>query len=261
DEGGQVLVWIGEVLPPTTQAVAQSTPIEAAVTLPPPAQTLVPQATPTATPADTLTSIPEPVRHTPEAERRQVTVLFCDLVDSTQLSQQLDAEDYRAVVRAYQEAAVTAIQPWDGYVAQYLGDGLMVYFGWPTAHEDAAVRAVHASLALLTALEPLNTTQLGSRYGVRVQVRLGLHTGMAVIGDVGGGDRRERLAMGDTPNIAARLQGLAAPDTVVLSAVTARLVQRRFTLETLGTHQLKGVTEPMPVFQVLGLPDTADDEE
>ena len=188
-------------------------------------------------------------------------MLFCDLVDSTQLSQHLDAEDYRAVVRAYQEAAVTAMQPWDGYVAQYLGDGLMVYFGWPTAHEDAAVRAVHASLALLAALEPLNATQLEPRYGVRVQVRLGLHTGMAVIGEMGGGDRHEQLAMGDTPNIAARLQGLAAPDTVVLSAVTARLVQRRFALETLGTHQLKGVTEPMPVFQVLGLPDTADDEE
>jgi class 3 adenylate cyclase/tetratricopeptide (TPR) repeat protein len=261
DEGGQVLVWTGEGWPPATQAVVQSTPIEAAVTLPPPAQTLTPQATPTATPADAPTSSPAPGRYAPEAERRQVTVLFCDLVDSTKLSQQLDAEDYRAVVRAYQQAAVKAMQPWDGYVAQYLGDGLMVYFGWPTAHEDAAVRAVHASLALLTALEPLNTTQLEPRYGVRVQVRLGLHTGMAVIGEIGGGDQYEQLAMGDTPNIAARLQGLADPDTVVLSAVTARLVQRRFALETLGTHQLKGVTEPMQVFQVLGLPDTADDEE
>jgi predicted ATPase/class 3 adenylate cyclase len=170
-------------------------------------------------------------------------------------------KDYRAVVRAYQTAAVTAMQPWDGYVAQYLGDGLLVYFGWPTAHEDAAVRAVHASLALLAALEPLNTIQLAPRYGVRVQVRLGLHTGMAVIGDMGGGDRHEQLAMGDTPNIAARLQGLADPNTVALSAVTARLVQRRFALENLGTHQLKGVTEPMPVLRVLGLPDTADDEE
>jgi class 3 adenylate cyclase len=187
--------------------------------------------------------------------------MFCDLVDSTKLSQHLDAEDYRAVVRAYQQAAVTALQPWDGYVAQYLGDGLLVYFGWPTAHEDAAVRAVHASLALLAALKPFNETQLAPRYGVQVQVRLGLHTGLAVIGAMGGGDRYEQLAMGDTPNIAARLQGLAAPDTVALSAVTARLVQRRFALEPLGTHPLKGVTEPMPVFQVLGLPDTADDEE
>src|SRR5215475_8285312 len=261
DEGGQVLVWTGEGLPPATPAVVQSTAIEAAVSLPPPAQTLTSHATPTVTPADAPTSSPDPVRQAPEAERRQVTVLFCDLVDSTQLSQQLDAEDYRAVVRAYQQAAVTALQPWDGYVAQYLGDGLMAYFGWPTAHEDAAVRAVHASLALLTALEPLNATQLAPRYGVRVQVRLGVHTGMAVIGEMGGGDRYEQLAMGETPNIAARLQGLAAPDTVVLSAVTARLVQRRFTLENLGSHQLKGVTEPMQVFQVLGVPDTADDEE
>jgi class 3 adenylate cyclase/predicted ATPase len=260
DEGGQVLVWTGGVLPAATQVV-QATPLEAAVTLPLPDQTLTLDTIPTATPADTSSSSPEPVRYAPEAERRQVTVLFCDLVDSTQLSQQLDAEDYRAVVRAYQEAAVTAMQPWDGYVAQYLGDGLMVYFGWPTAREDAAVRAVHASLALLSALQPLNATHLEPRYGVRVQVRLGLHTGMAVIGAMGGGDRHEQLAMGDTPNIAARLQGLADPDTVALSAVTARLVQRRFALETLGTHQLKGVTEPMQVFQVLGLPDTADDEE
>src|SRR5262249_19444158 len=188
-------------------------------------------------------------------------VLFCDLIDSTRLSQHLDAEDYRAVVRAYQAAAVTAMQPWDGYVAQYLGDGLLVHFGWPTAHEDAAVRAVHASLALLATLEPLNDTHLAPRYGVRVQVRLGLHTGLAVIGAMGGGDRHEQLAMGDTPNIAARLQGLADPDTVALSAVTARLVQRHFALETLGMHQLKGVTEPMQVFQVLGVPDTAGDEE
>jgi class 3 adenylate cyclase len=261
DEGGQVLVWTGGVALPEMPAMVQSIPIEAAVTLPPPAQTSIPHAIPTAMPADAPTSSPEPVRYAPEAERRQVTVLFCDLVDSTRLSQHLDAEDYRAVVRAYQEAAVTAIHPWDGYVAQYLGDGLMVYFGWPTAHEDAAVRAVHASLAILAVLQPLNDTRLEPRHGVRVQVRLGLHTGLAVIGKMGGGDRHEQLAMGDTPNIAARLQGLAAPDTVVLSAVTARLVQRRFALEPLGTHPLKGVTEPMPVFRVLGLADTVDDEE
>jgi len=242
DEEGRVLVWTGG----TSSA-------------PPPASPVPLPATPERRPAQGETAPIAPPR--PDAERRQLTVLFCDLVDSTRLSQHLDAEDYRAVVRAYQEEAVTALQPWNGYVAQYLGDGLMVYFGWPTAYEDAAVRAVHASLALLAALEPFNTTQLAPRYGVRVQVRLAVHTGMAVIGDMGGGDRHEQLAMGDTPNIAARLQGLAAPDTVVLSAVTARLVQRRFVLEPLGTHLLKGVTEPMPVFRVLGVPDTADEEE
>ena len=279
DEDGKGLVWTGEASPvlhtlvegPSPPATADTTAVRSpTVSLPPrmtetlapsqglpgPADVIAPDALP-----DEPSIVSAPARIAPEAERRQVTVLFCDLVDSTRLSQHLDAEDYRAVVRAYQEVAVTAMQPWDGYVAQYLGDGLLVYFGWPTAHEDAAVRAVHASLALLAALAPLNTTQLAPRYGVRVQVRLGLHTGMAVIGEMGGGDRREQLAMGETPNIAARLQGLAAPDTVALSAVTARLVQRYFALETLGTHQLKGVTAPMPVFQVLGLPDTADDEE
>ena len=187
--------------------------------------------------------------------------MFCDLVASTELSQQLDAEDYRAVVRAYQAAAADAIQPYDGYIAQYLGDGLLVYFGWPQAHEDAAHRAVHASLALLDALGPLHATHLVPRYGVRVAVRIGLHTGMAVIGEMGGGDRSERLAMGDTPNLAARIQGLAAPNTVALSAATARLVQGAFALEDLGTQALKGVAEPMPVYRVLRPIETHHDEE
>jgi class 3 adenylate cyclase/predicted ATPase len=252
DEDGKGLVWTDEA-PPVIHTPGE-VPSQPAT-----ADTMV--VRPPTAPPDESSIISEPARIAPDAERRQVTVMFCDLVDSTRLSQHLDAEDYRAVVRAYQQAAVTTIQPWDGYVAQYLGDGLLVYFGWPTAREDAAVRAVHASLALLAALQPLNATQLEPRYGVRVQVRLGLHTGMAVIGEMGGGDRYEQLAMGDTPNIAARLQGLAAPDTVALSAITARLVQRRFALEPLGTPALKGVTEPMPVFQVLGVPDTADDEE
>jgi class 3 adenylate cyclase/tetratricopeptide (TPR) repeat protein len=191
-----------------------------------------------------------------------VTVLFCDLVDSTRLSQQLDAEDYRAVVRAYQDVTVTALHPYDGYVAQYLGDGLLVYFGWPTAHEDAAARAVYASLAIIEALQPLNDTRLAPQYGVRVQVHIGLHTGMAVIGAMGSGDRHEQLAMGDTPNIVARLQGLAQPNTVVLSAATARLVQGTFTLEDLGLHHLKGITEPLGVARLIGAtaaPSEADE--
>ena len=187
--------------------------------------------------------------------------MFCDLVASTELSQQLDAEDYRAVVRAYQAAAAAAIQPYDGYIAQYLGDGLLVYFGWPQAHEDAAHRAVHASLALLDALGPLHETHLVPRYGVRIAVRIGLHTGLAVIGAMGGGDRSERLAMGDTPNLAARIQGLARPNTVALSAATARLVQGAFALEDLGTQALKGVAEPMPVYRVLRPIETHHDEE
>jgi class 3 adenylate cyclase/predicted ATPase len=200
-----------------------------------------------------------PTPPVPEAERRQLTVLFCDLVDSTKLAQQLDPEDYRAVVRAYQEAAVAAMQPFDGYVAQYLGDGLLVYFGYPQAHEDAAQRAVHAGLAMVDAMAPLNT-RLAPQYGVRVAIRLGLHTGVAVVGSVGSGARQEQLALGDTPNIAARLQGLAAPNTVVLSTVTARLLHGAFALQDVGMQQLKGVAQPMAVYRVLGPEEPASDE-
>ena len=126
DEGGQVLVWTGEESLPAPQAVAQSTPIEAAVTLSPPAQTLTPHATPTATPADAPTSNPASVRQAPEAERRQLTVLFCDLVDSTVLASQLDPEDWRAVVRAYQETCGKVVARYEGHIAQYIGDGLLV---------------------------------------------------------------------------------------------------------------------------------------
>src|SRR5207237_7482804 len=127
-------------------------------------------------------------------------------------------------------AAEPAVQAFDGYVAQYLGDGLLVYFGWPQAHEDAALRAVHASLAIVDAMGPLNT-RLEPQYQVQVAVRCGLHTGLAVIGAMGSGPRQEQLAMGDTPNIAARLQGLSAPNTAVCSAATGRLVQGAFALE------------------------------
>jgi class 3 adenylate cyclase/predicted ATPase len=249
DEAGEGLVWIGGVPAPvgaTADAIMGLSP--ALVSLPPLA------------PDDGSTGILMSARHAPEAERRHLTVMFCDLVDSTQLSRQLDPEDYRIVVRAYQEAAAAVIQHFDGYMAQYLGDGLLVYFGYPHAHEDEAQRAVQASLELVEAMAPLNT-RLEPQYGVRVAVRVGLHTGLAVIGEMGSGNRQEQLAMGDTPNIAARLQGLAAPNTVVLSAVTARLVHEAFALEEHGLHHFKGVAEPMAVFRVLGLQEPSGDEE
>src|SRR5262249_49528038 len=126
---------------------------------------------------------------------------------------------------------------------------------------DAAHRAVHASLALLDALGPLHDTHLMPHYGVQVAVRIGLHTGLAVIGAMGGGDRYEQLAMGDTPSLAARIQGLAIPNTLALSAITARLVQGAFALEDMGTHALKGVAEPMQVFCVLRPIEAHHDEE
>jgi class 3 adenylate cyclase len=160
------------------------------------------------------------IRPQAEAERRHLTVLFCDLVGSTPLSGQLDPEDLRAVVCAYQEAAA-GIEQYAGHIAQYLGDGLLVYFGYPTAHEDDARRAVHAGLGIVEAITTLNI-RLTERYGIELAVRLGIHTVPVVVGMMGGGGRYEHLALGETPNIAARLEALAPPNAVVISAVTAR---------------------------------------
>ena len=193
---------------------------------------------------------PPEARHTPAAERRQLTVLFCDLVDSTALAGRLDPEDYREVVRAYQDTCAAVIQRFAGHIAQYLGDGLLVYFGYPQAHEDDAQRAVRTGLGIVEAMETLNR-RLGQSQGVRLAVRVGIHTGLVVVGEIGGGGRQEQLALGDTPNIAARLQGLAAPDTVVISAATQRLIQGYFTCQALGAQTLKGVAMPLQVYQVV----------
>ena len=180
-----------------------------------------------ATFVSTASPPPAATRGTLEAERRQLTVVFCDLVDSTQLSQQLDPEDLRQVVRAYQETAAEVIQRFEGHIAQYLGDGLLVYFGYPRAHEDDAQRAVHTGLGIVEAMGALHS-RLQTEYGVALAVRLGIHPGPVVVGAMGGGGRHEQLALGETLNIAARLEGLAAPNTVVVSAVTTQLVQRAF---------------------------------
>src|SRR5215813_7980287 len=168
-----------------------------------------------------------------EAERRQLTVMFCDLVGSTALSEQLDPEELREVVRTYQEVSATVITRFEGYTAQYLGDGLLVYFGYPRAHEDDAQRAVRAGLDILEAMGTLNT-QLAQELGVRLAVRLGIHTGLVVVGEMGGGSRQEQLALGETPNVAARIQGLAAPNTLVISATTWQLLGGFFACQSLG---------------------------
>src|SRR5262249_53758095 len=183
DEAGAVLVWTGSGAtppPPSPQpALAEAQPARVA---------------------------PSPVvPPTPEAERRQLTVLFCDLVDSTALSGQLDPEDLREVVRAYQDTCAKVIARFDGHIAQYLGDGLLVYFGYPLAHEDDAQRAVRAGLGMIEAMGQLTTrleqeglrpapTQSRQR-GVRLTVRLGIHTGLVVVGEVGSGTRQEQLAL------------------------------------------------------------------
>src|SRR5207253_2160194 len=147
----------------------------------------------------------------------------CDLVDSTVLAGQLDPEELREVVRAYQETCAKVIARFEGHIAQYLGDGLLIYFGYPLAHEDDAQRAVRAGLGMVEALGQLNS-RLKQDRGLALAVRLGIHTGLVVVGDVGGGTRQEQLALGETPNLAARLQGIAAPNTVVISAATMQLL-------------------------------------
>jgi class 3 adenylate cyclase/predicted ATPase len=254
DVHGEGLVWTGEpcaALLPVSPAVQQPALADAAGL--PMTQSLASSAHVSAPALDVQDDghVPAPARPAPEAERRQLTVLFCDLVGSTQLSGQLDPEDLRAVVRAYQEAAAEVIQRYEGHIAQYLGDGLLVYFGYPTAHEDDARRAVHTGLGIVEAMGTLNS-RLQVEYGVALAVRLGIHTGPVVVGVMGGGARYEHLALGETPNIAARLEALAAPNTVVISAVTAQLVQRAFILEALGTQELKGVAAPMEVWRVVG---------
>jgi class 3 adenylate cyclase len=190
----------------------------------------------------------------PEAERRQLTVMFCDLVGSTPLAEKLDPEDLRQVILAYQQTCAEQIHRFGGYLARYVGDGLLVYFGYPQAHEDDAARAIRAGLGIVAALPDLNS-RLQQTFSVLhdfpLQVRLGIHTGPVVVGEVGEGANREHLALGETPNIAARVQGAAEPDTVVISAATYRLVQGLFDCEELGAPALKGSTTRLALYRIM----------
>jgi len=268
DEEGKGLVWTGMAQPVTHSSVdVTSQPVTAETTVvqspavptsPLPTETLTPSNGPTIlTEAISVEALqdkpavaPEPVPSAPEAERRQLTVMFCDLADSTKLSQQLDPEDLREVVRAYQATAAEIIQQYDGHMAQYLGDGLLIYFGWPIAHEDDVQRSLHAGLGIVEAITTTLNPRLEQEKGIQLTVRLGVHTGPVVVGEMGGGGRHENLATGETVNIASRLEGLATPNTVVISEVTSHLIQDAFVLEGLGPHELKGVAEPMQVFRV-----------
>jgi predicted ATPase/class 3 adenylate cyclase len=179
------------------------------------------------------------------AERRQLTLLFCDLVDSTALSTRLDPEELRDVVRAYQEACVDSIRRYDGFVAKYLGDGVLAYFGYPRAQEDAPERGVRAGLAVVEAVGELSPVD-----GDALRVRVGVATGEVVVGELIGEDSaRERSVLGETPNLAARLQGLASPNAVVISEATHRLVGAAFECVDLGEQEVKGLAAPVRVFR------------
>ena len=187
---------------------------------------------------------PAPPSDPHDAERRQLTVMFCDLVGSTALSERLDPEELRELMKAYRKAGGDVVARYDGHVAQYLGDGLMVYFGWPNAHEDDAERCVRAALEIVRAVKGVTAAH-------PLAVRIGLATGTVVVGESSRAANAEaRLAVGDTPNLAARLQGLAGTDEIVIAPATRRLVGDVFDLTDLGTRQLKGIAEPVRVWRV-----------
>lgn len=174
--------------------------------------------------------------------------MFCDVVGSTALSARLDLEELHEVMQAYRAACGEVIARFDGHIAQYLGDGILVYFGYPRAHEDDAPRAVSAALRILEAIRELND-HITPRHGIRLAVRVGIHSGLVVVGGMGA--IHGQLALGATPNLAAHLQALAEPGAVLISGTTHRLVHGMFVTRDLGAHTLKGASAPMQVFRVL----------
>jgi class 3 adenylate cyclase len=196
---------------------------------------------------EAASAAPQPIDTPPKdtAERRQVTVLFSDLVGSTALSARMDPEDLREVIAAYQKCVADKVRRYDGFVAKYLGDGALVYFGYPQAHEDDAERAVRAGLELIAAVSALKSS-------VPLQTRVGIATGLVVVGDlIKSEDALERGIVGETPNIAARLQGIAEPNMVVIAESTRSLLGKLFELADLGAKDLKGIAGPVRAWAAL----------
>jgi class 3 adenylate cyclase len=197
-------------------------------------------------PATVPTSASGPVPTPADAERRQLTVMFCDLVGSTALSTQFDPEDLRDLIGAYHRAVTAVVAKFDGFVAKFMGDGVLIYFGYPRAHEDDAERAVRAGLGLIDSVGRLDAGT------VKLRVRVGIATGVVVVGDlIGAGSAQEQTVVGETPNLAARLQAIAAPANLVIAAATRQQIGELFDLEDLGPQHLAGFTTPQHAWRVL----------
>jgi class 3 adenylate cyclase/predicted ATPase len=224
DEGGEVLVWAGSPAARPAEEPARPEPNAA----------IAPPASP-------------PQRA--QGERRHLTVMFCDMVGSTALSSRLDPEDFRDILNTYHSICGSVVAQLDGHISQHLGDGVLAYFGYPVAHEDDARRAVKSALAIVPAIMEYSA-QLEAAKGIRLPVRIGIHTGVVVVG-VTGAAAAEWLATGETPNIAARIQGLAEPNSVLLSEATKRLVEKGFEFMALGRKAISGLAEPMEVYRAV----------
>ena len=243
DDAGEALVWIGHAgvedeHRPLAERMEPSLPRarEPAVV------SSAPAATGTASKASKQSA----------AQRRQLTVMFCDMVGSTALSTQMDPEDLRDVITSFQDECRAAISRYEGFIARYMGDGMLVYFGYPQAHEEDTERAIRAGLDILDSMVTLNA-RVGHSHQVELAVRVGVATGPVIVGDfIGEGAAEEAAVVGETPNLAARLQGVAQPNQLVISAVTQRLVAELFVFEDLGALELKGIAEPTRAWRVMG---------
>ena len=191
---------------------------------------------------------PEPIsgQSPSSGERRQLTVMFCDLVGSTALSEKLDPEELRSLLHEYRTRCGAVISRYEGFIARYVGDGILTYFGWPTAHEDDAERSIRAALEVVSAMTQASSIE-------KLAVRIGIATGPVVVGEQAGVGDQSKLAVGSTPNLAARLQGLASGDQIVIASSTRRLIGNIFELDDLGEHPLKGIAEPVHAWQVVAV--------
>src|SRR3954453_9501856 len=199
---------------------------------------------PAAKPSDDRSaSIPADDAVSQGGERRQLTVMFCDLVGSTALGEKLDPEELRDLLHAYRTLCGDVIARYDGFLARYVGDGILTYFGWPAAHEDDAERAVRAALEIVQTVKRASAVEA-------LSVRIGIATGPVVVGEPAGTGEQAKLAVGSTPNLAARLQGLATADQIVIATSTCRLIGSAFALTDLGENDLKGIAEPVHAWRV-----------
>ena len=248
DLDGEFLVWApdGRAARPEPMALPQPLPALRQAEKPGP---------PASAPRRAAAVAPAATAAAPEAERRQLTVMFCDLVGSTALSTGMDPEDLRDVIASYQSRCSAAIRHYDGFVAKYMGDGILVYFGYPRAHEDEAERSVRAGLDIVEAMAGLNAA-IRRPPGVELAVRIGIATGPVIVGDqIGDGTASETAVVGETPNLAARLQALAQPNQIVVSAATRAMLGDHFELQDLGACELKGFAESVPAWRVLSARD------
>jgi class 3 adenylate cyclase/predicted ATPase len=252
EEEAEILVWIGAESVDPTGVSGDSTSTKARAPPDSVSYSRRDDSNAPAHPAQSRSSLPKPAEPTrTDAERRQLTVMFCDLVGSTELSTSLDPEDLREVITAFQNRCRDAIERYQGFIARYMGDGMLVYFGYPRAHEDDAERAVHAGLEIVRSMTGLGA-EIGDAPGLELAVRVGVTTGPVVVGDIiGEGAAEEAAVVGETPNLAARLQGIAEPNQLVIGPVTRHLVGELFELEDCGAHALKGIAEPLEVWRVV----------